>query len=50
MIHLNNTSYKKPELVAPAGDIENSKLRLNTAPMLCTLAERVLIYEWGQPI
>jgi putative protease len=25
MIHLNNTSYKKPELVAPAGDIEKLK-------------------------
>jgi len=25
MIHLNNTSYKKPELVAPGGDIEKLK-------------------------
>ena len=25
MIHLNNTSYKRPELVAPAGDIEKLK-------------------------
>ena len=25
MIHLNNTSYKKPELVAPAGDVEKLK-------------------------
>ena len=25
MIRLNNTSYKKPELVAPAGDIEKLK-------------------------